>query len=131
MPIKDAAACPLPHVLLLHMLYSLVTLYLHRPFYRTASDAVPSSADRCNEAAETLLRLLTLYDEVHGLNHAPLTISASTAGTLTADQIVFGTSTIFMLRAASEQSEGRDCKASLDCLEQCVRLMSHHGESEK
>lgn len=45
-----------------------------------------------------------------------------------------------MLRAASEQSEGVDFKASLDCLEECVsgnsrecadaqvRLMSHHGE---
>lgn len=58
MPIKDASACPLPHVLLLHMLHNLVILYLHRPFYRTPSDTVPSSAERCNDAADALLRLL-------------------------------------------------------------------------
>lgn len=60
MPIKDASACPLPHVLLLHMLYHLVVIYLHRPFYRAPSDTVPASADRCNEAADALLRLLTV-----------------------------------------------------------------------
>lgn len=50
------------------MLYHLVVIYLHRPFYRTSSDTVPSSAERCNEAADSLLRLLTVREPHGGAN---------------------------------------------------------------
>lgn len=58
-PVPQPLSYPLPHVLLLHMTYQLVLMYLFRPYYRSTLgglEAPPS--ELCDAAAENTLLLL-------------------------------------------------------------------------
>ncbi|KAL7421185.1 hypothetical protein Q5752_004070 [Cryptotrichosporon argae] len=115
----DPATHALHHVLVMHLTYHLITIYLHRPFYRTAAHPPSQSAAHCNDAASMMLDLLKLYDELHSVQLAPMTLV----------QIIFAGATIFLLRAASEQAVEVDASHSLDDMQQCHRLMGQLGNS--
>jgi hypothetical protein len=74
-PIQHPETQPLPHILLMHMLYQLTTIYLHRPFYRSSAGRGPSPAERCDSAAEQVMVLLKLFDGIHGMRTGPMTLS--------------------------------------------------------
>jgi len=63
-PLSPAHRFPLPHILLLHMIYHLMVIFVHRPFYRSSS---VSSAGKCDQAALSILQLLQLFDHTHGI----------------------------------------------------------------
>ncbi|ORY28952.1 hypothetical protein BCR39DRAFT_533268 [Naematelia encephala] len=96
--ISRPETCPLPHILILHMVYRLITIFLYRPFYRTDMTASPSPAHKCNQAADRIFQLLRLYELYHSLRYGP--------GTLI--NIMFSTTTIFFMRAVEEQNQNRD-----------------------
>lgn len=54
-PLTPADNTPLPHILLLHMTYHLLTIFVHRPFYRSS---LPNSSEKCDNAALSILHLL-------------------------------------------------------------------------
>lgn len=76
-PIQHPETQPLPHILLMHMLYQLTTIYLHRPFYRSSAGRGPSPAERCDSAAEQVMVLLKLFEGIHGMRMGPMTLSRS------------------------------------------------------
>ena len=56
--IKSPDTLPLPHILALHMLYHLITIYLFRPFYLGTWNRPGSPAQKCDRAARQILALL-------------------------------------------------------------------------
>lgn len=92
--IAHPASCPLPHVIVLHLVYHLSIIYLFRPFYRTTNNTGSRvEASRCDAAANSILQLLKLYDLFHSVQKAP--------GTLI--NVIFSTTTVFLLKGAEEQ----------------------------
>ena len=73
-PLGPAHRFPLPHILLLHMIYHLMVIFVHRPFYRSAS---VSSAGKCDQAALSILQLLQLFDVTHGIRFCHHNLSKS------------------------------------------------------
>ena len=96
--LPDPTACPLPHLLMLHMLYHLTVIFLHRPSYRKPSTITPTAAERCDAAAHSTLQLLRTFDETHGVRHGPMTLS--------------GSGRVFALTASPIHSRCRDCLCS-------------------
>jgi hypothetical protein len=73
---------PLPHIILVNLLFHAACIFLHRPFYRAPSPPTElSSARRCDIAADNIMKLLKLYDRVHGVRLGPMTLSTSRRGT--------------------------------------------------
>ncbi|WVQ78285.1 hypothetical protein IAT38_000370 [Cryptococcus sp. DSM 104549] len=113
-PLQSPEQYPLPHILVMHMTYHLAVIFLYRPFYRSEmDDCVPSPAEKCNAAAKSVLGLLQLYDRVHGLGNGPMTIK----------NVIFSTSTIFLLKAVEDQCDGLDMASSLQDVEDMISLM--------
>ncbi|WVQ79000.1 hypothetical protein IAT38_001092 [Cryptococcus sp. DSM 104549] len=113
-PIQSPALHPLPHILVMHMAYHLTVIFLYRPFYRSASqDDSLSPADKCNRAAKSVLSLLQLFDSLHTIRCGPLTFM----------NIIFSTSTIFLLKAVEDQCSGLDMTSSLQDIDDMISLM--------
>ncbi|GFZ51163.1 hypothetical protein JCM24511_08921 [Saitozyma sp. JCM 24511] len=121
MPLSDPTARPLPHILMMHLLYNLVCIYLHRPFYRTAMPAAAPSAARCNRAAGTILNLLKLYDELHGVENAPMTLI----------QITFGAASVFLLNEVGDSTGIANGKNNLNRIDDCIDMMRRQVETWK
>ncbi|KAG9082234.1 hypothetical protein FS749_007012 [Ceratobasidium sp. UAMH 11750] len=67
---------PLPHVIILHICYWWLLIYLHQPFYHIqSSDGSPPamnlSLQMCDRGAHKIVQLLTIFDEQHGLRFFP------------------------------------------------------------
>nr|XP_019042566.1 hypothetical protein I302_09175 [Kwoniella bestiolae CBS 10118]OCF21496.1 hypothetical protein I302_09175 [Kwoniella bestiolae CBS 10118] len=93
-PFADPKICPLPHIILLHILYHLTRIFLFRPFYRTSVTSINASpADHCDRAAKSILNLLKLYDRYHGLRYGVGTFMNAT----------FTSATVFLLKAVVNQ----------------------------
>ena len=58
LPVKPVESSPLPHVILLHMTYDLLAIFVHRPFYRSS---LPDSSAKCDAAALSIIRLLQVW----------------------------------------------------------------------
>ncbi|KAK4049875.1 hypothetical protein OIO90_005264 [Microbotryomycetes sp. JL221] len=78
-PLRAAAStfsnAPHPHIIGLNMLYHLIMITLHRPFFRRASkdNRLSVSTEKCLSAAKHIVRLVKLQKEAHNLrNVAPL-----------------------------------------------------------
>ncbi|KAM0786399.1 hypothetical protein ACM66B_001866 [Microbotryomycetes sp. NB124-2] len=77
-PLRTAAAtisnAPHPHIIGLNMLYHLIMITLHRPFFRRAKDnRLAVSTEKCLSSAKHIVRLVKLQREAHGLRFvAPL-----------------------------------------------------------
>jgi hypothetical protein len=57
-PFSQPALHPLPHALIMHMLYHVTNIYLFRPYYRSHLDINPSPSHRCDQAASMTVELL-------------------------------------------------------------------------
>lgn len=71
-PFSQPALHPLPHALIMHMLYHVTNIYLYRPYYRSHLDISPSPAHRCDQAATMTVELLRVgkgQDSVRLLTH--------------------------------------------------------------
>ncbi|OWZ44649.1 hypothetical protein C356_03258 [Cryptococcus neoformans c45] len=84
-PLAHSDMNPLPHVLLLLMTYHLVVIFILRPFYRSTSTPIP--AQKCQQAAQSILYLLDLFESVHGLRFCHHNLINA----------IFGAATIFLL----------------------------------
>ncbi|KAK4046074.1 hypothetical protein OIV83_006379 [Microbotryomycetes sp. JL201] len=77
-PLRTAAStisnAPHPHIIGLNMLYHLIMITLHRPFFRRAKDNRQAvSTEKCLSSARHIVRLVKLQREAHGLRRvAPL-----------------------------------------------------------
>lgn len=89
---------PLPHILTLHLVHHLMSIFLFRPFYRTSHTGNRYEAQRCNTAATSILQLLKLFDLFHSIHRAP--------GSLI--NVIFSTTTIFLMRGVEERDQGPD-----------------------
>ena len=58
-PFANPSDYPLPHLLVMHMVYHLTQMYLFRPFYRAELAGMAlTPAQRCDAAADATLKLL-------------------------------------------------------------------------
>ncbi|WWD16938.1 hypothetical protein CI109_101370 [Kwoniella shandongensis] len=108
-PLSPPEASPLPHVLLLHMTYNLLMIFVHRPFYRSSEH---DSDQKCDRAAKSILNLLQLFDNTHGIRFAHHNIT-----------------TIFLLRYVGTGSDEAAQNIDLQCYNQCVDFMAAAGLS--
>ncbi|ORY27111.1 hypothetical protein BCR39DRAFT_242527 [Naematelia encephala] len=130
-PIDKPLEQPLPHILMLHMLYHLLIIYLHRPYYRAALSTVPSSADRCSRAADEIVFLLNTYEATHGVQNAPMTLSKiafHTGADMWAVQVVFGAATVFLLKSVGDEPNGLGAYSYLDKFDLCLDHLERHGK---
>ncbi|KAK4688188.1 hypothetical protein P7C73_g1920, partial [Tremellales sp. Uapishka_1] len=114
-PFTFPHAQPLPHVLLLHMVYHVTTIYLFRPYYRSHLDITPAPSDRCKSAALAISELLKTYETTHGLRRSPATTVP----------VVFAAATIRLLSSVSEQSTGPELDKNVRALNE---LIEHMGQ---
>lgn len=63
-PFPHPSRYPLPHLLVMHMMYHLTQIYLFRPFYRAELDINPPPAQRCDQAAAMCADLLKVGADV-------------------------------------------------------------------
>nr|XP_031859424.1 uncharacterized protein CI109_005068 [Kwoniella shandongensis]KAA5526496.1 hypothetical protein CI109_005068 [Kwoniella shandongensis] len=115
-PLSPPEASPLPHVLLLHMTYNLLMIFVHRPFYRSSEH---DSDQKCDRAAKSILNLLQLFDNTHGIRFAHHNII----------NVIFGAATIFLLRYVGTGSDEAAQNIDLQCYNQCVDFMAAAGLS--
>ncbi|ORY25475.1 hypothetical protein BCR39DRAFT_471392 [Naematelia encephala] len=104
--IQSGGSTPLPHVILLHMIFYLCMIFVHRPFYRSA---MPSSTEKCDDAALSILGLLQLFERVHGIRYCHHNLI----------NVIFGAATIFLLRSISVVDHD-----GLNYFNECVDHMS-------
>nr|XP_019012570.1 uncharacterized protein I206_02065 [Kwoniella pini CBS 10737]OCF51351.1 hypothetical protein I206_02065 [Kwoniella pini CBS 10737] len=110
LPLRPVELTPLPHILLLHMYYHLTVIFIHRPFYRGHR---PESAERCNQAAISILDLLHIFKRTHQIRFAHHNMI----------NVIFGAATIFLLRIAEPSAThgNEEHKRNFD---QCVDFMA-------
>lgn len=58
-PLTPPESHPVPHAIILVMMYHLLRIFVFRPFYRSS---VTIAAGKCDEAADSILRLLRVSD---------------------------------------------------------------------
>lgn len=112
-PIADPTSRPLPHILIMHLFYNLVCIYLHRPFYRTNIPRASPSAERCDRAANNILSMLKLYDELHGVGNAPMTLI----------QVTFGAASVFLLKEVGNSSAANPMESQIQKIDDCIDIM--------
>nr|XP_019046141.1 hypothetical protein I302_04881 [Kwoniella bestiolae CBS 10118]OCF25071.1 hypothetical protein I302_04881 [Kwoniella bestiolae CBS 10118] len=93
-PLPDPKSHPVPHLLVMHMLYHLTYIYLLRPYFRAPLGITPSAADRCEHAADEISELLKIFDNLHGLSNAVASVIP----------VIFGMATIRLLILASDST---------------------------
>ncbi|KAK8864738.1 hypothetical protein IAR55_001994 [Kwoniella newhampshirensis] len=123
-PLRPPEATPLPHVLLLHMIYNLLTIFVHRPFYRSS---LSSSSEKCDQAARSILHLLQLFDNIHGVRFAHHNISKLTPSLtelIVQVNVIFGAATIFLLRCVGSPSDDAEPTSDMQGYQQCVDFMA-------
>ncbi|WRT67615.1 uncharacterized protein IL334_004587 [Kwoniella shivajii] len=108
-PFRSAELTPLPHILILHMYYNMTMIFVHRPLYRSNRR---ESAEKCNQAAKSILGTLQIFERTHGLRYAHHNLI----------NVIFGAATIFLLQAA-EPSLANSTDESKGNFEQCVDFM--------
>ncbi|WWD18864.1 hypothetical protein CI109_103319 [Kwoniella shandongensis] len=74
-PFSQPQSYPVPHLLVMHMLYHLTVIYLLRPYFRASLDITPPAAQRCEQAADAISELLTVFDATHGLRNGVASIT--------------------------------------------------------
>ncbi|KAK8845357.1 hypothetical protein IAR55_006070 [Kwoniella newhampshirensis] len=74
-PFRQPKSHPVPHILMMHMVYHLTVIYLLRPYFRAALSIDPSPAQRCEQAADAITELLTVFDGTHGLRNSVASIT--------------------------------------------------------
>ncbi|KAL7421439.1 hypothetical protein Q5752_004325 [Cryptotrichosporon argae] len=110
LPLQPAAAMPLPHILMLHMYYHELLIFVHRPFYRSSLRA---SAGYCDEAAVAIFELLQLYQRFHDVRYAHHNLLNP----------IFAAATVFLLHSVGAPGD----TDSLQRFEQCLDFMSQHA----
>ncbi|WWC95593.1 hypothetical protein V866_002458 [Kwoniella sp. B9012] len=110
-PLPNPRAHPVPHLLVMHMLYHLTYIYLLRPYFRASLDIAPSAAQRCQQAANEISELLRTFDEIHGLRNAVATIIP----------VIFGMVTIRLLVMVSDST--LSMMDSVNGLDDCIGYM--------
>ena len=114
-------------------MYHLIVIFLYRPLYRTASEPVPTPAERCDSAALSILELLRTFDETHGVCHGPMTLSECILRTSFDDvaewdlsvQITIAAATIFALRSLSPSHDVSSLRVTdAQRLQDCVSRIS-------
>ncbi|KAK0205282.1 fungal-specific transcription factor domain-containing protein [Desarmillaria ectypa] len=106
-----------PHRLMMHLLYWLMFILLHRPFFNRRARLVYSSEREidhkklCKRAAENILTILQTWRSLYTLRYVPVTLF----------QAVFSAGTVFLLLGGS----------SLVKVELCVRYLNEIGKSWK
>lgn len=122
-----------PHKLMMHLIYWLCFILLHRPLFNKKTRPGPIySSDReidhvklCKRAAENIMDLLATWHRLYGLRYAPVTLF----------QAVFSAGTIFLMAAvqAASPSKPRLAKGSLmnslSQVELCVQYLKEVGKS--
>ncbi|KAG8738587.1 hypothetical protein FRC12_016696, partial [Ceratobasidium sp. 428] len=79
---EQSSTAPLPHVIMLNILYWWLVLRLHKPYYRRASNRNASSTNvlrpfgdlsdtLCDRAARSIMLLVGLYSRWHGSRFFP------------------------------------------------------------
>lgn len=80
-PLPSPDDAPLPHIILLKLFYHTACVFLFRPFYLQSSGPLAGGnfAARCDHAASESLRLSQLYEQVHGIQRGPMSLSEYSA----------------------------------------------------
>ncbi|OCF34037.1 hypothetical protein I316_04383 [Kwoniella heveanensis BCC8398] len=110
-PLPDPKSHPVPHLLVMHMLYHLTYIYLLRPYFRAPLEIVPSAAQRCELAADEILELLRTFDRTHGLRNAVASVIP----------VIFGMATIRLLVLVSNSTSSMTDSAN--SLDECIGFM--------
>ncbi|PBK66328.1 hypothetical protein ARMSODRAFT_960314 [Armillaria solidipes] len=106
-----------PHRLMMHLLYWLMFILLHRPFFNRKARPVYSSEREidhkklCKRAAENILGILQTWRTLYTLRYVPVTLF----------QAVFSTGTVFLLLGGT----------SLVKVELCIQYLNEIGKSWK
>ena len=116
-PLSPAHRFPLPHILLLHMIYQLMVIFVHRPFYRSSS---VSSAGKCDQASLSILQLLQLFDTTHSIRMCHHNLSKYTSGRADIVNVIFGAATVFLLRCVGSPREDPSHALDLQHFNECV-----------
>ncbi|KAJ6613617.1 hypothetical protein B0H10DRAFT_1917196 [Mycena sp. CBHHK59/15] len=118
-----------PHRLMLHCMYWLCFILLHRPFFNRRARAIQTS-DReidhvklCRRAAENIMELLETWRSLYTLRYTPVTML----------QVVFSAGTVFLLLSLQATTSIRiahgSLKVSLSQAELCVKYLFEIGRS--
>ncbi|WWC85664.1 uncharacterized protein L201_000530 [Kwoniella dendrophila CBS 6074] len=118
-PFQQPTLHPVPHLLVMHMMYQLTTIYLFRPYYRSELDITPSPADRCVEAAARTSELLRVYENEHGLRN----------GVATLIPIVFAIATVQLLVLVSNHSDPPGSRVNNQSLDETVWFINQLAPS--
>ncbi|KAL0942781.1 C6 transcription factor (fungal specific transcription factor) [Colletotrichum truncatum] len=118
---KSNLRIPPPHVLSLHAMYHVLTILLHRPFvadghlYNTSRSISVNSFITCATAADNIVDVLRVYDQVFSVRHAPYLISYAT----------YVAATIHVRIAAKRSTES----GARECLETCLSVFRENQET--
>lgn len=137
-PLPPPDEAPLPHIILLNLFYHTACVFLLRPFYQQSLDALAGGnlAARCDLAASESLRLSKLYDQVHGIQRGPMSLSAYSIQSSKRDRRltstvfpVFASATVFILRASTSTSHGYPDLQLYADVEACIALVAKLGKA--
>nr|XP_031857403.1 uncharacterized protein CI109_007182 [Kwoniella shandongensis]KAA5524475.1 hypothetical protein CI109_007182 [Kwoniella shandongensis] len=112
-PFSQPQSYPVPHLLVMHMLYHLTVIYLLRPYFRASLDITPPAAQRCEQAADAISELLTVFDATHGLRNGVASIIP----------VIFANATIRLLVLVSNTTWSDSYNHNLKSLDECVHFM--------
>ncbi|KAK2729555.1 fungal specific transcription factor domain-containing protein [Colletotrichum kahawae] len=118
---KSNARVPPPHVLSLHAMYHVLTILLRRPFvadghlYNTSRSMSINSFITCASAADSIVGVLRVYNQVFSVRHAPYLISYAT----------YVAATIHVRIAAKRSTES----GARECLETCMSVFRENQET--
>nr|XP_018267202.1 uncharacterized protein I303_01187 [Kwoniella dejecticola CBS 10117]OBR89360.1 hypothetical protein I303_01187 [Kwoniella dejecticola CBS 10117] len=118
---------PPAHIILLHGMYHFIVILLHRPWYirpgqptESREGKMSGSVKRCDQSANRILQMVSLYDRSVGLRYGPISMT----------QMVFTAGTIHLLDATSNSRsrESKKLSTSLTCVKMCIEALHKMGD---
>ncbi|KAI5477156.1 hypothetical protein MNV49_006812 [Pseudohyphozyma bogoriensis] len=116
------AATPPPAVITLQLTFERTVMLSHRPFYHLDSPGAEFSVRKCDASALRVVKLIELYDDVYGLNYAPLT----------SIQTIFVAGTILLLSARKSAARAaKRTRTSIEAVKVCINALDKMGDCWK
>ncbi|KIY69004.1 hypothetical protein CYLTODRAFT_421134 [Cylindrobasidium torrendii FP15055 ss-10] len=142
---RQSQGTAMPHCLMMHLMYHLMFILLHRPFFHRKQDAAAEIDHRklCKRAADQVMSILETWQKLYTLRYAPVTLF----------QGIFSAGTVYLLfhRQSNKISDAAPHKTSLGSgssseraqasrlngsayivqVERCIQYLREMGESWK